>query len=173
MNDVRPPRVELLTRTLTAGRPTIVAKVTDAKSGVDPLSLLLFFGRAQITGEERVSATMFDPQTGRRVPHFGGGRARAGLSFMRIVASDFQETKNIADTASANPMPNTNIRGVRVQVVNRPTVTWIMPGKNACLAARQRLLVVANDNVRISSWGSSTGTARSGACAGTSPGSTS
>ena len=42
---------------------------------------------------------------------------------------------------------------MRVQVVNRPTVTWIMPGKNACLAARQRLLVVANDNVRISSVG--------------------
>jgi hypothetical protein len=71
---------------------------------------------------------------------------------MRIVASDFQETKNI-NTEGANPMPNTNIRGVRINVVNRPTITWIAPGKNACLAARQRLLVVANDTAPISSVG--------------------
>jgi hypothetical protein len=154
VDDVRPPSVTLITRTLTAGRPTIVAKVTDAKSGVDPLSLLLFFGRAQITGEESVTATMFDPQTGIAV--FTTPRnvdaLTPGLSFMRIVASDFQETKNI-NTEGANPMPNTNIRGVRINVVNRPTITWIAPGKNACLAARQRLLVVANDTAPISSVG--------------------
>jgi len=37
--------------------------------------------------------------------------------------------------------------------VNRPTITWITPEKGKCLAARQRLLAVANDNVQISSVG--------------------
>ena len=35
----------------------------------------------------------------------------------------------------------------------RPTVTWVTPEKGKCAAARQRLLVVANDNVQISSVG--------------------
>jgi hypothetical protein len=71
---------------------------------------------------------------------------------MRIVASDFQETKNI-NTEGENPMPNTRIQGVRIPVLNRPTVTWILPNEGRCLAARQRLLVVANDNAPISSVG--------------------
>jgi hypothetical protein len=37
--------------------------------------------------------------------------------------------------------------------VSRPTITWITPEKGKCLAARQRLLAVANDNVQISSVG--------------------
>ncbi len=36
VNDVKPPTVRVLTKTLSSGRPTIVAKITDAKSGVDP-----------------------------------------------------------------------------------------------------------------------------------------
>ena len=36
VNDVRPPTVRILTRRLSSGRPTVVAKITDAKSGVDP-----------------------------------------------------------------------------------------------------------------------------------------
>ena len=35
----------------------------------------------------------------------------------------------------------------------RPTVSWITPAKGKCLAARQKLTVVANDNVQISSVG--------------------
>ncbi len=46
VNDVRPPTVRVITKTLSSGRPTIVAKITDAKSGVDPHSLQLFFGPA-------------------------------------------------------------------------------------------------------------------------------
>ena len=151
VNDVKRPTVKLLTRTMSRGRPTIAARVTDAKSGVDPLSLQLFFGRQL---ENAVSATTFDPATG--IATFSYPREETALlpgpAFMRIVASDFQEAKNI-DTESDSPMPNTRFQGVRIEVVNRPTVTWITPAQDRCLAAKQRLQVVANDNVQISSVG--------------------
>ena len=75
-----------------------------------------------------------------------------GSQFMRLVASDYQESKNI-NTESTSPLPNTRFQGFRAQAVNRPTVTWITPEKGKCLAARQKLQVVANDNVQISSVG--------------------
>jgi hypothetical protein len=71
---------------------------------------------------------------------------------MRLVASDYQESKNI-NTESDSPLPNTRFQGFRVQAVARPTVSWITPAKGKCLAARQKLTVVANDNVQISSVG--------------------
>jgi len=152
VNDVKPPVVKLLTKTISTGRPTIVARVADAKSGVDPLSLLLIFGPADRA--QQIGAASFDPETG--IATFSIPREvnplAAGPEFMRIVASDFQEAKNI-NTESDSPMPNTRFQGVRTDVVNRPTVTWITPNEGKCLAARQRLLVVANDNVQISSVG--------------------
>lgn len=151
VNDVKPPVVRLLTSKLSAGRPTIVALVTDAKSGVDSLSLQLFFGN-QLGSS--VPATSFDPATG--IATFSIPREantlQPGPGFMRIVASDWQEAKNI-NTESMSPMPNTRFHGIRIELVNRPTVTWITPDKGKCLAARQRLLVVANDNVQISTVG--------------------
>ena len=152
VNDVRPPVVRVLTKTLSSGRPTIVAKVTDAKSGPDPLSFQLFYGPS--TRREAVGATTFDPATG--IAAFSIPREAfplvKGSQFMVIVASDFQEAKNI-NTEGDSPMPNTRFQGVRAEAVNRPTITWITPEKEKCLAARQRLLVVANDNVQISSVG--------------------
>ncbi len=71
---------------------------------------------------------------------------------MQLVASDYQEAKNI-NTESDSPLPNTRFQGIRAEAVPRPTVTWITPEKGRCLARRQRLLVVANDNVQISSVG--------------------
>ncbi|HXG77118.1 MAG TPA: S8 family serine peptidase [Gaiellaceae bacterium] len=151
VNDVRPPRVEVLNPRLSSGRPTIVARVSDDKSGVEPLSLQLFFGRELGSS---IGATTFDPRTG--IATFSLPRdfrpLDAGTEFMRIVASDYQEAKNI-NTESASPMPNTRFHGFRTELVARPTVTWITPRRNACVAARQRLEVVANDNVPISSVG--------------------
>jgi hypothetical protein len=152
VNDVKPPTVRVLTRTLSSGRPTIVAKVTDAKSGVDPHSLQLFFGPS--TRQSSVGATLFDPATGIAafsVPR-EALRLEAGTQFMQVVASDYQEAKNI-NTESDSPLPNTRFQGLRAEAVNRPTVTWVTPEKGKCLAARQRLLVVANDNVQVSSVG--------------------
>jgi hypothetical protein len=152
VNDVRPPTVRIITRTLSAGRPTIVAKITDAKSGVDPHSLQLFFGPS--TRQSTVGATLWDPATG--IAAFSIPREalplEAGSQFMQVVASDYQESKNI-NTDTSGPLPNTRFAGLRAEAVNRPTVTWITPEKGRCLAARQKLLVVANDNVQISSVG--------------------
>ncbi len=151
MNDVRPPTVTWLTRRVSAGRPTIVARIRDAASGVDPLSLLLMFGRDFGT---RVGPVSFDPATGIAV--FSIPREvnplRPGTEFMRVFASDFQETKNI-NTEGTNPMPNSRFGGARVAVVNRPTVNWITPAKNACLGARAQLQVVATSPAVVSSVG--------------------
>ncbi|MCI0632506.1 MAG: S8 family serine peptidase [Actinobacteria bacterium] len=152
VNDVRPPTVRIITRRLSSGRPTVVAKITDAKSGVDPHSLQLFFGPS--TRQSTVGATLWDPATG--IAAFSVPREslplETGSQFMQVVASDYQESKNI-NTDSDSPLPNTRFQGIRTEAVNRPTVTWVTPGKGKCLAARQKLLVVANDNVQISSVG--------------------
>jgi subtilisin family serine protease len=150
VNDVKPPNVKVLTTRISAGRPSIVARVGDAKSGVDPLSLLLLVGTAQI------GATRFDAETGIAV--FPIPREenplRAGTEFLRVVASDFQEAKNIADTGpGSNPMPNTKFFGVRMTVVNGPSVSWITPRKSACLAPRAKLLVAAGSTSQVSSVG--------------------
>ena len=152
VNDVRPPTVKVITKELSSGRPTIVAKVTDAKSGVDPHALQLFFGPAK--RRSSVGASMFDPATGIAV--FSIPRSALpldpGTQFMQLVASDYQEGKNI-NTESDSPLPNTRFAGLRAEAVPRPTITWVTPEKGKCLAARQKLLVVANDNVQISSVG--------------------
>jgi hypothetical protein len=150
VNDLKPPSVELVTKKISAGRPTIVARIHDAKSGVDPLSLLLLYKTLQL------GATAFDPATGVAV--FPYPRQEnpipAGTGFMRIVASDFQEAKNIADTGpGTNPMPNTRFKGIRVAVVNGPAVNWITPTKGACLRGRAKLEIVATSAAPISSVG--------------------
>jgi minor extracellular serine protease Vpr len=148
VNDVKPPTVKLLTKRVSAGRPTIVARITDDKSGVDPLSLLLLFRDLQI------GATSWDPQTGIAV--FPIPRETSplpeGQGFMRIVASDFQESKNITDSGNGNPMPNTQFAGVRVPVVNGPTISWITPAKGGCIG-KTKLLVAAASNKLVSSVG--------------------
>jgi len=148
VNDVKPPNVALLTQKISAGHPTIVARVRDAASGVDPLSLLLLFGTSQL------GAISYDSQTGVAVFSIPreANPVRPGTEFMRIFASDYQETKNIG-TEGANPMPNSRFRGVRMTVVNGPAVTWISPTKNACLPARAKLQVVATSPSVISSVG--------------------
>jgi len=151
VNDVRPPVVKLLTPRISTGRPTIVARITDAKSGVDPHSLQLQWGTRYGTS---TVVTSFDYDTGIAV--FTIPREEQalepGLQFMRIVASDWQETKNI-NTESESPMPNTRFKGVRLTAAPRPTIAWITPSKAACLAARQQLQVAASDNAPISSVG--------------------
>ena len=152
INDVRPPTVHILTKTLSSGRPTIVAKITDAKSGVDAHSLQFFYGPS--SGRTSVPATLFDPSTGiaafsipRNAP-----RLFPGPQFAVVVASDFQESKNI-NTESGSPLPNTRFQGFRAEAVPRPTVTWVTPEQGRCVSRKQKLLVVANDGVQISSVG--------------------
>jgi minor extracellular serine protease Vpr len=152
INDVKPPTVRILTTRVSSGRPTIVAKVADAKSGVDPQSMQLVFGPSTRRGTVR--ATLYDPATG--IAAFAIPREALpllpGAQFMQVVVSDYQEAKNI-NTESTSPFPNTRFQGFRAEAVPRPTVTWVLPEKGRCVRPGQTLLVVANDNVQISSVG--------------------
>jgi hypothetical protein len=149
VNDVKPPTIARVTRRVSAGRPTVVVRVRDAASGVDPMSMLLMFGQ-----DFRLAATSYDPDTGIAVFPIPreSNELQPGPEFMRIFASDFQETKNI-NTEGVNPMPNSRFRGVRMEVVTRPTVTWILPSKGVCLPTRARLQVVAGSTATISTVG--------------------
>ena len=145
-NDLKPPTIKLLTRRVGAGRPTIVARVADAKSGVDPLSLVLGYRGVM------VGAAAYDPFSGlavfplptsaRTIPV---GRTQALLS-----ASDFQETKNV-NTISDEIMPNTAFTPATIVGVRGPTITWIAPAAAACVAKTATLAVTASSDQRVAS----------------------
>jgi len=148
VNDVKPPTVRLLTTRLSAGRPAIAFRATDAQSGIDPFSILLDYG-SRLTG-----ALRFDQRTGIAVIPFPGQASslKPGRVSMRLIASDNQEAKNV-NTDSTDLLPNTARRRVQVRVVRGPTVTWIAPEKGACVSGPTRLDVVASSSAAISSVG--------------------
>ncbi len=148
INDVKPPVIKVLTTKLPAGRPSVVVKVTDAKSGVEPLSLLLLYKTTQIP------AHSYDHTTGIAV--FSIPKDATALTpgplFMRVVASDFQEAKNVS-TPGDEAMPNTNFLGARFNVRARPVVTWLTPTKGSCVPAKTVLSVAAGSSAEVSSVG--------------------
>jgi minor extracellular serine protease Vpr len=148
INDVTRPAVTLLTTQVSAGRPTIAFRATDAQSGVDPFSVGI--GHAFTV----IGASQFDPQTGIVVVAFPRqiNRLSPGRQTIRLIASDYQETKNV-NTEGSDPLPNTARRDVHLRVVNRPTVTWLTPTQRACVGARAQLDVVASSPTAISSVG--------------------
>jgi hypothetical protein len=95
---------------------------------------------------------MYDPQTGIAV--FPIPRAarpvQPGSVFMRVIASDYQEAKN-AYVKGNNLLPNSTFETVELNVVSRPTVTWIAPAARACVSGKAQLTVVANGKSRLSS----------------------
>jgi hypothetical protein len=144
VNDVKPPTVTLVTKVVSAGRPMIVLRTTDAGAGIDPFSIVFNYGRVLI------GAAAFDPFSGLAflplppaAPALAAGKqATIGL------ASDYQETKNL-DQASTNPLPNTTFRQTRLTVVTRPTVTWLVPDTNACALPTTQLLVTAGSTKKL------------------------
>ena len=138
----------MLTTRLATGRPTIVVRVADAKSGVDPLSLLLLYKN------EQIGAVRFDPKTGVAVfpipkdsqPLFARPRVHAHRG--RGLPGD-EERLHPGDEA----MPNTRFLGARFSVVARPVATWIAPTKGACVRGRAELQVHASSPAAISSVG--------------------
>jgi subtilisin family serine protease len=141
INDLRPPRLQLLTTRVSAGRPTIVTRAVDAGAGVDPLSLVIGYRRAL------VGAAFYDPVSGvaifplpKAAPTVRKGRTRLLMS-----ASDFQETKNV-NTSGNNIMPNTAFRSVRMHAVRGPALTWVLPRADACVKKATRLVVVASSS---------------------------
>ena len=146
VNDVRPPKIRLLTKRVASGRPTIVARVTDSGAGVDPLSLVIGY-RGVLVG-----AVLYDPVSGIAIfplPNQASvipkGRTRAILS-----ASDYQEAKNVASVGS-DILPNTRFRAVSITGVSGPTLTWVVPAANACVGKTAGLVVVASSTKRIRS----------------------
>jgi minor extracellular serine protease Vpr len=139
VDDVTPPSVRLLTTRLAAGRPALVLRVSDSQSGVDPMSLTIGY-RGVLVG-----ASLYDPTNGvavfslpRTTPKLLNGTFQ-----LRIVASDFQEAKNI-DTVGPSIMPNTRSIAMRVRVVTGTVVNWVLPGAGACLTKRPMLTVAVS-----------------------------
>jgi subtilisin family serine protease len=138
INDVKPPSLRVLTRTVTAGRPTIVVRTLDTQSGVDPYSLVVAYHNVL------VAPSIYDPLSGlaiialpKAAPALKKGRRQAIFA-----SSDFQESKNV-DTMGTSLLPNTRTLATKLHVVNAPTVTWLLPAGGGCVASKAGLLLTA------------------------------
>ena len=146
-NDLKPPVARVLTLRVAAGRPTIVARVLDAKSGVDPLSLTIAYNGAL------VGASLYDPVSGLAVFSLPpvAPTIRAGKTRLAITASDFQESKNLA-TIGSDLMPNTVFKAVTLRGVKGPALTWLSPRANQCVRGKRvELSVAAGSTARVTS----------------------
>jgi minor extracellular serine protease Vpr len=140
LNDVTPPLAAMVTTTVSAGRPTLVARTIDLQSGVDPLSLVLAYGRVL------VGAAAYDPVSGIAVFPLPASvpALKAGRAPIVIASGDYQEDKNVDQAGDIETiLPNTAFLALGLEVVRRPTVQWLAPDPGACAPPRTRLLVVA------------------------------
>jgi hypothetical protein len=143
VNDVTPPLARVVTTTVSAGRPTIVVQTIDLQSGVDPLSLVLGYGRVL------VGAAAYDPASG--IAAFplpaSAPSLRAGKTPIVVASGDYQEDKNVDQAGDIETiLPNTTFLSVELRVVRGPTVQWLAPDQGACASARTRLLVAAGSS---------------------------
>jgi minor extracellular serine protease Vpr len=146
LNDVTPPLAAMITTTVAAGRPTIVARTLDLQSGVDPLSLVIAYGRVL------VGAAAYDPASGLAIFPLPASAAalKPGKTRLTFVAGDFQEDKNVDQAGEITSiLPNTTFVRMKLDVVNHPSVTWLAPSPGECTATRTRLLVVASATKKI------------------------
>ena len=95
INDVSPPSIRLLGRTVGVGRPIRFA-VRDAGSGVDPLSLQVRLGGKSVP--VGYSGGVLSVPTKGRPP---------GKQTVTVTAADYQETKNMEDVGPV--LPNTRV----------------------------------------------------------------
>jgi hypothetical protein len=139
VNDVRPPKIRLVTKRVAQGRPTIVARVTDVGAGVDPLSLVIAY-RGVLVG-----AALYDPDSGTAIFPIpkAAARFRAGRTRVVLSAADFQEAKNV-NVVGNNILPNTAFRSVSITGVSGPAVSWVSPRENACVEKTVALVAVAS-----------------------------
>ena len=146
VNDVHPPKIRLITRRVAQGRPTIVASVTDAGAGVDPLSLVIAY-RGVLVG-----AALYDPDSGTAVFPIpkAAARFRAGTTRAVLSAADFQEAKNV-NVIGKNVLPNTAFRSVSIMGIAGPAVSWVRPSENACLEQTVALVAVASSTKPVRS----------------------
>ncbi len=139
VNDVTPPSLQVLTRRVSAGRPTIAVRTLDSQSGVDPFSLVLAYHGVL------VGSLAYDPISGlaifplpKAAPKLPAGRLR-----MLFASSDYEEAKNI-NTTGNNILPNTRTAAHKLRVVHGPTANWLLPSGGTCVAPHSGLLVTAD-----------------------------
>ena len=146
LNDVSPPLAVMVTRKVAAGRPTLVARTIDFQSGVDPLSLVIAYGRVLI------GAAAYDPISGFAIfplPETAP-QLKKGTTPSVLVSGDFQEDKNVDQAGEITSiLPNTAFISQKLKVVDAPTVTWLLPDTGGCTAPRTRFLVVASATKKI------------------------
>ncbi len=137
-NDVTPPSLRVLTRTVSKGRPTIVARTLDQQSGVDPYSLVIGYHGVL------VAPVAYDPISGLAIYPLprGAPALHRGRLKMVLASSDFQETKNI-DSNSKKLLPNTRTVASKLRVVDGPTISWLLPASGSCMRKGDQLLVTA------------------------------
>ena len=144
-NDVKPPRLRFVTTRVAAGRPLLAAFVRDKGAGVDPLSLVVGYKGVLML------AALYDRSSGLAVWLLDGApKIRRGKTRMLVVASDYQESKNV-DQAGSNILPNSVFRRVRLHGVVSPVATWLLPARNACVDRREGLVVTAGSTHGIRS----------------------
>jgi hypothetical protein len=139
VNDLTPPRLQLLSTRVWAGRPTLVFRALDSQSGVDPRSLAVGYKG------ELVAVGSFDYETGIATFPIPGSvpALKPGTTVRaKMVASDFQEAKNV-DTVGPKLMPNTRTASAPLEVVRGAAVDWLAPAPNACVTGGGKLEVVA------------------------------
>ncbi len=141
VDDLEPPSIELLTKRVSGQQPLIAARITDRGAGVDPLSMeIVFDGIA-------VGAAAYDPIEGLALfPLPSSDSAlKQGRNSVLILASDYQESKNV-QTIGSDIFPNTGVARARLRYTpNNPAVSWLSPVGSECVAKpRDRLVVTAD-----------------------------
>ena len=131
VDDVTPPSLGLLTTRVSTGRPTLAFRVRDTQSGVDAQSLAIGYKGVL------VAAASYDRDTGiavfplpSSVPALAAGTTRT-----RMIASDFQEAKNI-DTIGPSSCPTRAL--VPCRCVSSRRRPWIGSRHRAAVARRTR-----------------------------------
>jgi hypothetical protein len=103
INDVTPPKIRVVAKVVQAGKPIRVA-ITDAGSGVDPVSIVASLDLSRPTRSFKNGVLSIST----------AGLAR-GTHALKIVAADYQETKNMENTGPILP----NTRTLRVSITVR------------------------------------------------------
>ncbi len=97
-----------------------------------------------------VGATTYDPTSGIAVfPLPGDAPALVGGTLqLRLVASDYQEAKNL-DTVGPSIMPNTRSTRQRIRVAAGTSIEWISPAQGGCVAKHQVALVAVSSTKTV------------------------
>jgi hypothetical protein len=135
-----------MTTRVAAGRPLLIVRATDRGAGVDPLSLTIAYNHVL------VGAAAYDPISGIAAFPLPNGTPvlKPGATRAILVASDYQEAKNVS-TTGPNIMPNTRFKPVTIHAVRGTTVQWLAPSSGACAQSPERLVVAVGSSRGIRS----------------------